>query len=141
MHHFQKKKIIIKNNQLHEVQVVHQGRKIPLKTIRTNSLEEHKKYMRLESDADIEKLLIEEIKERYDKLPTGLKLGTTRDSMIESLKAAQRTRHMKMWHDGSQLIDHPYLLHTVSFIYDSLVYYTNEEYLNRYGIKRRMCNL
>ena len=41
--------------------------------------------------------------------------------LLKKLKHFERTRHLMMWHDGSTLSSHSYLLMMVSIMYDSCV--------------------
>ena len=43
-------------------------------------------------------------------------------------KALSRTRHLKIWHDLSTVANHSHIVFMISCLYDSAVFYTNEEY-------------
>ena len=59
----------------------------------------------------------------------------TKKDMQNRLKSIERTRHLKLWHDQSTIANHSYLVFMVSCVYDSAVYYTNEEYNAKYHKK------
>lgn len=47
---------------------------------------------------------------------------------IEDLKRLERTRHLKLWHDHSDILNHTYISFMVSTLYNSNLYITNQEY-------------
>ena len=60
------------------------------------------------------------------------------EHMREKLKKYQRTRNLIFWHDGSPLSSHSNILITVACLYDTAVFYTDEEHYEMIGIK---CNV
>ena len=44
------------------------------------------------------------------------------------IKVRERTRHLKMWHDHSDILNHTYVHFMVSFLYDTGNFLSNEEY-------------
>ena len=60
------------------------------------------------------------------------------EHMREKLKKYQRTRNLILWHDGSSLSSHSHILIIVACLYDTAVFYTDEEYYQMRGIR---CNV
>lgn len=99
--------------------------------VRKKMLEKHEHFMRKRTDqeyaslsnADLVKILKSCKENKEDK---------TEEEMQNRLKLIERTRHLKVWHDQSTIANHSHLIFMVSCIYDSAVYYTNEEYYAQY---------
>ncbi|CAC5412435.1 unnamed protein product [Mytilus coruscus] len=47
------------------------------------------------------------------------------------LKAIQRSRYIKVWHDHSDVVSHTYINFMISYMYDSANFLTSKEYLER----------
>lgn len=60
--------------------------------------------------------------------------GTTEESKLR-LKEVSQTRHIKVWHDHSEIAGHGHFLVLVSAIYDTALYYTDKEILEATGKK------
>ena len=80
--------------------------------------------------------------DQYKTIDVGLELNRidekTNDNIstedqTERLKKFQRTRHISCWHDGSTISNHGHLLVTVSTLYDTALFYTDEEYYQLTG--------
>ena len=108
-----------------------QGRKHSLMQVRKKMLEKHESFMRNRTDEKYASLsnadLVKTLKS-YREYHT----DETKKDMQNRLKSIERTRHLKLWHDQSTIANHSYLVFMVSCVYDSAVYYTNEEYNAKY---------
>ena len=126
------------NNKVITEEVSVQGRKISLNNIRKIWSIDHKKYMRLRTDAEFQNLTRNDVIEmlqkihEYDKEKHG---SETTHQLKEILKVLERTRHVMFWHDASNVSNHDHFLVTVAPIYDEAVYITNAEYTQKYGEK------
>ena len=111
-----------------------QGRKHSLMQVRKKMLEKHESFMRNMTDEKYASLsnadLVKTLKS-YREYHT----DETKKDMQNRLKSIERTRHLKLWHDQSTIANHSYLVFMVSCVYDSAVYYTNEEYNAKYHKK------
>ena len=128
-------KITMVNNQLVTEEVSVSGRKIPLSEIRKTMLNEHTKYMKLQSDEkfdemsreDIVKSLkeINEYKREYESVDV--------ESLLDILKNMERRRNIMMWHDCATISNHSHFLVMASTMYDQAVHLTNEQYHQKFG--------
>ena len=101
------------------------GRKISLVEIRKSLLKRHEKYMRLQSDEEIDSMSSDGIKETLKNLGE-LKQDITDHHSV--LKELQRSRKLVLWHDHSTILKAGYILMTIHTLYDPAVYMTTEEY-------------
>ena len=114
-----------------------EARKHPLSKLRRKLLKKTRKYMRLNDDLFFERLTDEELKANCKSM--GLEdadiCKMSSDSMRVYLKTMERTRNLKMWHDGSAIANHGHLLFCVSLLYDPKVFFTSNEFFKKSGKK------
>ena len=72
------------------------------------------------------------IKERLSLLG---ELGDNKnvDDMKTLLKDFERSRNIQIWHDASTIANHSHIIFAANILYDEAVFYTNEEYKNKFG--------
>ena len=130
-------RLVLRNNNLVSEEVSVHGRKINLQEIRSDMLCKHKKYMRLRSDDEFEKLKREEIIKNLKTLGehrNNDEIKTT-EELMQKLKKYERTRNLMFWHDGSSLASHGHILMLVSIMYDQAVFLSDDEYFEKTGIR------
>ena len=119
-------------------EIVVSGRKQPLTDIREQMLEEHQKYFRIFSDADYSSMtrekLINELQRIEEYKNNDFNLGTA--ELKCTLKPLQRTRNLMLWHDTSTASDHSHLLMLVKCVYDTALFFTDDEYEQQYEEKK-----
>ena len=105
------------------------GRKIPLKYIIQEETERlHKEgVLRLTTDNEYQTLEKEEILNRLENL------GISTNSMnqieaLDKLKQTERTRHLRMWHGHSSILNHTFVNFMTSFLYDPANFLPDEEF-------------
>ena len=131
---YYEKLLLSVSGEIVKTEFIVEGRKHPLFEIRTRMLENHDKYMRDRSDQDFADMSCEMVAKMLQDL-NKFKEGESGDQMRACLKKLERTRHIKLWHDLSTMANHGHLVFMVSCIYDPAVYYTNDEYQQKTGIK------
>ena len=68
-----------------------------------------------------------EIEELHAKYASGCRSDLAiEDKLLES-NGYERTRSLIMWHDGSSILSHGYLLFMISIMFDEAVFFTAEE--------------
>lgn len=55
-----------------------------------------------------------------------------KDSQQETETNETHTRHLKIWHDHSDILNHMYISTMVSMLYDTASFITDEEYRTKY---------
>lgn len=108
------------------------GRKIPLKETRESFLRYHREYLRLISDEDYSSMSIEKLEFEFERLDEPFEKDLPKDKLIERLKNFHRKRHLTCWHDGSSISNHGHLQITFNVTYDKALFYTNEEYREKF---------
>ncbi|CAC5383129.1 unnamed protein product [Mytilus coruscus] len=90
------------------------GRKIPLAHIRQTALRDQIKLgiLNHDSDQDYENLSDEDVQQRYTRI--GEHQPEIKEEAINKLKQLERTRHIKIWHDHSDILNHSYIWFMVS---------------------------
>ena len=115
-------------------EIVVSGRKQPLTDIREQMLEEHQSYFRIFSDADNSSItrekLMNELQRINEYTDNHFNLDTT--ELKCTLKSLQRSRNVLLWHDTSTLSDHSHLLMLVKCLYDTALFFTDDEYEQQY---------
>ena len=107
----------------HDEQV--QARKVPLKEIRQKLLRKQVKYMRLIPESNITAMTRPQLTERLNTKCDGKSVEELRDL----LRQAQTSRCLCMWHDHATILKMGFVMVTVHIMYDPVVFYTDEEYL------------
>ena len=102
-----------------------QGRKIELVDIRKALLKRHDKFMRLQSDKEIDSMPSDAVKETLEKLGELKPANINHHSVLKEL---QRSCKLVLWHNHSTILKSGYILMTIHTLYDPAVYMTTEEY-------------
>lgn len=104
------------------------GRKIPLEDIRDKEIERFYDagIIRAFTDDEYNNMSIEEVRERFTRI--GESCPSTLETAVEKLRQLERTRHLKMWHDHSDILNHSYASFMVSWLYDPANFLTDNEY-------------
>ena len=102
------------------------ARKIPLIEIRKKLLDKHEELglMRLHSDEYYTALSTDVVKEKLLELHEHIEAHMSEEQLRAKLKSISRIRHLKVWHDHSDIAGHSHLLVVV---YDQALYYTSKE--------------
>ncbi|CAG2230124.1 unnamed protein product [Mytilus edulis] len=108
------------------------GRKIPLAHIRQTALQDQIQLgiLNYHSNQDYENLSDEDVQQRYTRI--GENQPEIKEEAINKLKQLERTRHLKIWHDHSDILNHSYICFMVSWLYDPANFLTDEEYVQMY---------
>ena len=120
-------KLVLKDNKLIERTSTVSGRKISMKTIREKAMEKTKRFMRLRTNEDFDGLTVGEIETLHDKYASGNRKNLAIEDKLLEIKGYERTRSLIMWHDGSSILSHGYLLFMISIMFDEAVFFTAEE--------------
>ena len=123
----------IKDGKLEQEDVEVYGRKIPLLSLRQKLLISQEKFMRLETNEQLQQKSRHEIITQLDKLCEHFDPTLPTEDLRESLKHLQHKRHLLLWHDHATLVGYGYLLLTVSVVYDPAIFLTREEYAEKTG--------
>ena len=107
----------------HDEQV--QARKVPLKEIRQKLLRKQQKYMRLIPESTITAMTRPQLTERLNTECDGKSVEELRDLLCQ----AQTSRCLCMWQDHATILKMGFVMVTVHIMYDPVVFYTDEEYL------------
>ena len=126
----------IKHNKIVEEEVTICGWKISNFDIRNDMLQSQFQYMRLQSDEELEALKHEGIVKFLTQIYEYHSDDLTKSSqdLLQKMKTFQRTHNLILWHDGSTLSSHRYILIMVATLFDDAVFMTNEEYFQLTGI-------
>ncbi len=116
--------------EVYDLQV--QGRKIALIDLRQKLLERQKKYMRLLSDSDIDKLTTNEAIEVLRVMRCDIS-NAEDGELRERVRHNQRHRTLVLWHDHGTVLGNGLILITVHVVYDTAVYLTNGEFREKTG--------
>ena len=129
------KLVISKDGNVEEKEIQIHGQKIPLLELRERLMKEHEKYMRLMKDAELEALTRPDLIQMANKCHLHFPSNASDDDLRNRLTRAQRTRTFALWHDHSTILQTGYILFAVWVIYDTAVFFTPEEYLQKSGQK------
>ena len=98
-----------------------EGRKHPLSSIRKKLFQKYHKYMRLNNDAYFESLEKEQLICRLKSI-SELNCNETVDDMREKIKQFERTCHLQVGHDASDIANHGLILFCINVLYDPAVF-------------------
>ena len=119
-----KKVILTKDDTIKTELFTVSGRKIPLSDIRERTLKEHENsgLMHTRTDDNYASMTQEEVCNMLAQLGESKNCAFETASLNEKkhLKRIERTRHLMVWADNSTLLNHGYLLLTVSVLYETL---------------------
>ncbi len=119
------------NIQTRSVQI--NGRKIPLRELRSTLLKRQEKYLRLCTDQEISALSREQIVEILTAANSNVAPEVPLEQLRNQLAAPQRTRMLGIWHDHSTILQTGYILFAVWVLYDPGVFLTDREYAAKTG--------
>ena len=125
----QYKKIAISSEgDIKEEQFTVCGRKIPLGDIRNKLLKKHQDLglIRASTEQSYEQLQPEQLQKQLMDVGEFV-FGMSVQEMRDRIKQLHRQRHLLLWHDASTLLNHGYMLFTITAIYDPAFYYTPSE--------------
>ncbi|VDI25415.1 Hypothetical predicted protein [Mytilus galloprovincialis] len=131
-----KKDLISPDGTLTEKKQQVYGRKLKLEDIREKEIKGFQDLgiLRIFTDNQYNELTMDEVTARFERL--GEPCPRTLDLSIERLKQMERTRHLKLWHDHSEILSHSYALFTVAWIYDPANFLTDDEYQTKFPEKK-----
>ncbi len=112
-----------------EILVTH-GRKIPMKKIRQQLLNEHERLGLLRARDNYNSIPIEDIISRLQYLGECSE-GASEEDQRQKLKKLETTRYQCCWADHSTIGGHTYALYTFSCLYDEALFLTDEELRER----------
>ena len=127
------KSVVSKDGGIIEKTVQIYGRKIPLLDIRERLMKQHEAYMRQTTDAELKALTRPDILQMAANYHIHLPPDLSDDQLRAQLALFQRTRTLALWHDHSTILQTGYILFAVWVIYDTAVFLTQEEYVEKYG--------
>ncbi|XP_066928359.1 uncharacterized protein [Clytia hemisphaerica] len=81
---------------------------------------------------DYSSMSIEKLEFEFERLDEPFEKDLPKDKLIERLKNFHRKRHLTCWHDGSSISNHGHLQITFNVTYDKALFYTNEEYREKF---------
>ena len=81
------------------------GRMITLTDVRERLLKRQEKFMRLQSDPEIEEMTIEEITQHLSVYLCSLDDYPTQESLRQAIHRYQRQRSLVVWHDHATLLN------------------------------------
>ena len=116
-----------KEGQLIREEVTITGRKFPLIEIRQHLLDQHEKYMRLNTDAEIDNMSFADICTLCKLYHHQVSPDASVDNLRALIKHHQRNRSLILWHDHGTLLGLGCILMTVHVAYDPGVFYTHAE--------------
>ena len=109
------------------------GRKIPLQEVRAKLLRKHEMYMRLNEDAEIDKMTVPEMQSLLVTCNHPIIPNSTPDQLRSTLRKIQRTRTLVLWHDHGVLLGLGCILMTIHIAYDPAIFYTPQECKEKFG--------
>ena len=120
-----------KDGQLEKHEVTVTGRKFPLTEIRRKLLAKHERYMRLQTDEEIEAMTITSLHTFLRQVHHPFDSSATADELRNIVRKLQRTRTLVLWHDHGTILKLGCILMTIHVVYDQAVFYTPSECTER----------
>ena len=118
------------NSTLSPQETIIYGRKVPLQQIRQDLLNKHLKYMRLTPTSTVTGMTTAELTDKLKRLDYLTLNGASHDALCQHLIKSERSRFLCMWHDHATILKTGFIMITVHVMYDPMVFYTDEEYLD-----------
>ncbi|CAC5358495.1 unnamed protein product [Mytilus coruscus] len=87
--------------------------------------------LRVNTDEYYDKLTQPELDKCLINLQENHHCNSNTETKRNILKAIQRSRYIKVWHDHSDILSHTYINFMISYMYDSANFLTSKEYLER----------
>lgn len=118
---------IDENGKLIDKEIAVYGRMIPILKILEAMKIHHRDYERTTptdtlTQDDLRKIFLQLAEEMPD----------FEEKSKEKLQKMEKNRHLKIWHDHSEILNHSYFTVMISTLYDKAAFITNEEYLKRF---------
>ena len=126
-------KFMPSNGELVRNEISITGRKFPLQEVRQKLLKKHEMYMRLNQDDEISKMTVAKMQSFLVKCKYPTNPHSTSDQLYATIRKVQRTRTLVLWHDHGVLLGLGCILMTIHIAYDPAVFYTPQEYKERFG--------
>lgn len=104
------------------------ARKYSFKEIRTKSLLNNKKFLKVRSDESYANMSNEDAKAKLNEF------NETNEDPKSGLKNIERTRNWLIWHDHSGIGNHGLMLFLLRELYDPAIHMTNDEYKRKSGL-------
>ena len=117
------------NSTLSPQETIIYGRKVPLQQIRQDLLNKHLKYMRLTPTSTVTGMTTAELTDKLKRLDYLTLNGASHDALCQHLIKSERSRFLCMWHDHATILKTGFIMITVHVMYDPMVFYTDEEYM------------
>ena len=126
--------MILKDNKIVTQDIVMEGRKVPLREIRSKMLKDHQNYIRVYSDQHYiaEKDQMLQFLKKYNEYYLHFDALLVNEICLE-IDVLMQTQNLMFWHDGSSISNHSHLMIIVSCMFDPVVYLTNDEYSEIHG--------
>ena len=113
---------------MERVELTITGRKFPLLEIRKQLLAKHEKYMRLNTDTEIESMSFNDLQTLSSLYCHTVPPETNIGDLRHTTKRFQRSRSLVLWHDHGTVLHLGCILITVHVAYDPATFYTQQEY-------------
>ena len=97
--------------------------------IRKKLLDKHEELglIRLHSNEYYTTLSTDVVKEKLLELHKHIEAHTSEEQLRAKLTSISRIRHLKVWHDHSDIAGHSHLLVLIAVVYNQALYYTSKE--------------
>ena len=127
-------RISVKDNKIVTEDIVTEGRKVPLKEIRSKMLKDHQNYMRVYSDQHYiaEKDQMLEFLKKYNEYYPHFDTLSVNEIHFK-LDVLMQTQNLMFWYDSSSISNHSHLMIMVSCMFDPAVYLADDEYFKIHG--------
>ena len=89
--------------------------------------------MRLNNNAYFESLEKEQFYCRLKSI-SELNCNETVDDTRGKIKQFERTRHLQVWHDASDIANHGHILFCINVLYDPAGFFTTKEFKEKFGL-------
>lgn len=116
------------NGGLERVELTIVGRKFPLLEIRKKLLAKHEKYMRLNTDTEIDSMSHSDLQSLSSLYHHSVSPESDIHDLRSTTKLFQRSRSLVLWHDHGTVLHLGCILLTVHVAYDPAVFLTQHEY-------------
>ena len=115
------------------------ARKIPLLKLRRRLLLKQSKYMRLTPTSAIQAMTVSELVDRITNLEGMATSDMSHRELSQTLSSYERSRSLVMWHDHATILKMGFLMITAHTLYESAVFYTDEEYQQKHPNHTSIC--
>lgn len=104
------------------------GRKFPLQEVRQKLLQSQQRYMKLNTDDELEDMTDTQLHELVSLIHLEFEDGISGSELREVIKTHQRTRNIIVWHDHATILGLGCITITAHIAYDTAVFYTQTEW-------------